>query len=81
MNKHVVGDVFQIIEAHGRKGWIGAFVLATEIKPWGIQGFVACIKDHHEQTSAYIRLKWEELHFVGHALLIPQSSDIEERQG
>ena len=71
MDKHKVGDVFQITEAHGRKGWIGAFVLATEIKSWGIQGFVACIKTHDEQQSAYIRLKWEEIEFVGHAPMVP----------
>jgi hypothetical protein len=65
------GDVFQIAETHGRKGWIGAFVLATEIKPWGIQGFVACIKTHDEQQQAFIRLKWEEIEFVGHAALKP----------
>jgi hypothetical protein len=65
------GDVFQIIEKHGRKGWIGAFVLATEIKSWGIQGYVAHIKTHDEQQQAYIRLKWDEIEFVGHAPLIP----------
>jgi hypothetical protein len=70
-NTHKEGDVFQITEAHGRKGWMGAFVLATEIKPWGIQGFVHCIKDHDTNTSAYIRLKWEEIHYVGHAVLVP----------
>jgi hypothetical protein len=68
---YAVGDVFQITEAHGRKGWIGAFVLATEIKSFGIQGFVAHIKTHDEQTQAYIRLKWEEIEFIGHAVLMP----------
>src|SRR3990167_9159784 len=32
MKEHKVGDVFQITEEHGRNGWIGAFVMATEIK-------------------------------------------------
>lgn len=72
-NDYEVGSVFQINEKHGRKGWIGAFVLATEIKPWGIQGFVAHIETHDEQRSAFIRLKWEEIEFVGMATLIPQS--------
>ena len=68
------GDVFQITEKHGRKGWIGAFVLATEIKSWGIQGFVAHLKTHDEQTSAYIRLKWEEIEYIGRAPLVPQDA-------
>lgn len=50
-----VGDVFQINEAHGRNGWIGAFVMATEIKTWGIQGFVSHVKTHDEQSQAFIR--------------------------
>lgn len=66
------GDVFQITEQHGRKGWIGAFVLATEIKPWGIQGFVSHVETHDQQTRAFIRLKWEEIDYIGRATLIPQ---------
>jgi hypothetical protein len=71
MKEHQIGDVFQITEAHGRKGWIGAFVMATEIKSWGIQGFVPRIETHDEQRQAYIRLKWEEIEFIGHAPLVP----------
>lgn len=65
------GDVFQIIEKHGRKGWIGAFVLATEIKSFGIQGFIAHIVTHDLQQSVYIRLPWDEIEFIGHTALIP----------
>lgn len=71
---HVAGDVFQITEAHGRQGWIGAFVLATEIKTWGIQGFVVHVQTHDEQSKAYIRLKWEEIEYIGHAVLIPEGA-------
>lgn len=68
--KFSVGDVFQINEAHGRNGWIGAFVMATEIKSFGIQGFVSHIDTHEEQSRAYIRLRWDEIDFVGHAPLV-----------
>lgn len=71
-----VGDVFQITEMYGHSGWIGAFVLATEIKTWGIQGFVSHIVTHDQQTRAYIRLKWDEIELVGHAVLVPE----DERQ-
>ena len=73
MTDRKVGDVFQITEAHGRSGWIGAFVLATEIKSWGIQGFVANVDTHDEQKQAYIRLKWDEIEYIGHAPLVPAS--------
>lgn len=68
--QHREGDVFQINERHGRNGWIGAFVLATEIKSWGIQGFVSHIETHDKQGRAYIRLKWDEIDFIGHAALV-----------
>jgi hypothetical protein len=66
------GWVFQINEVHGRQGWIGAFVMATEIKPWGIQGFVHHVKTHDTNSQCYIRLKWEELDYIGTAAMIPQ---------
>jgi len=71
------GDVFQIIESHGLAGWIGCFVLATEIKSWGIMGFVAMIETHESQGHAYIRLPWEHIEYVGSAPLVPKS--VEER--
>jgi len=66
------GDVFQINEKHGRDGWTGAFVMAEEIKSWGIQGYVHVVKTHQEYGRAYIRLKWEEIDFVGRAPLVPE---------
>lgn len=65
------GDVFQINESHGRAGWMGAFVLSTEIKTCGVVGFVACVENHDEQKQAYVRLPWDEVDYVGRALLIP----------
>lgn len=66
------GDVFQIINvSEGREGWLGAFVLATEVKPWGIQGFVHVIETHETSGQAFIRLKWEDVDIVGHAAIVP----------
>jgi hypothetical protein len=65
------GDVFQVSEAHGRAGWVGALLIAEDIHPWGVLGFVAHIKTHEEQARVYIRLKWEELYFIGRAALVP----------
>ncbi len=72
VNRYEVGAVFQINEKHARNGWVGAFVLATEIKSWGIQGFVSQIETHDQQNHAYIRLKWEELDYIGNAPLVPE---------
>jgi len=65
-------DVYQINETHGRNGWIGAFVMAEEVKSWGIQGFVTVLKDHDTQARAYIRLKFDEIDYIGKAALVPE---------
>lgn len=66
------GDVFQITSAtEGREGWLGALVMTTEVKPWGIQGFVHVIETHDTSACAYIRLKWEDIEYVGPAPLVP----------
>lgn len=65
------GDIFQIIEKHGRAGWIGALIIATEIKSWGIQGFAPHILTHDQQRRLYIHLKWEDIEWVGRAVLVP----------
>lgn len=75
------GDVFQINERHGRAGWIGALVMGTKIKAWGIQGFVSHVESHDKQARAYIRLKWEELDYIGRAPLIPQDEGSESDAG
>lgn len=71
------GDVFQIMPEEGRAGWIGCFVLCTEVKAWGIQGFVGWPDEHTKQSQAYIRLPWDQIEFIGKALLMPQSEDTE----
>lgn len=72
------GDVFQVNEKHGRAGWTGAFVLATEIKSWGIQGFVHNIDSNESASSIYIRLQWQHIDYVGKAKLQPADIVVSE---
>ena len=60
-------SVVQINE-NGPEGWIGCFVQVSEIKTWGIQGWVEIPKG----GSAYIRLKSKEFDYIGEALLTKQ---------
>ena len=70
------GDVFQIVNMpEGRRGWIGAFVLVTEPKSFGFQGFVHCLREHDSYSAAYIRLRWDQVERVGRAVLIPGGDD------
>jgi hypothetical protein len=72
-----VGDVVQVVEAHGRMGWVGALVIVTEVKSFGVQGFVHSIKSHDEAARIYIRLAWKDIERVGSAALIP-ADEVEE---
>ena len=66
------GDVVQINEHHARQGWTGAFVLVSEVKSWGVQGFVHMIQTHDKMARAYIRLPFEDVDRVGRAALVPR---------
>jgi hypothetical protein len=69
------GDIFQIKEEYGRRGWIGALVIATDIKPWGVQGFIAHPETHEKQARSYIRLPWHQISHIGRVAFIPSSGD------
>lgn len=66
------GSVVQITEAHGRAGWVGAFLMVKEVKRFGVMGFVAHIATHDEQQRAYVRLPWDHVEYIGEAPLVPQ---------
>jgi len=76
--KTKVGSVMQIIDMpESHKGWIGAFLLVSEVKAFGVQGFVHTIIDHDNYSQAYTRLNWEQVHWIGQSVMIPSS--LEER--
>lgn len=54
------------------QGWVGAFLLVTEVKSWGVQGFVHLIESHGEAKFAYTRLEWDRIDYIGEATMIPQ---------
>jgi hypothetical protein len=56
------------INEKGDPNWIGCFVHVTEVKSWGIQGFVKI----PAQGNAYIRLEFDKIEFIGDAVLVPQ---------
>lgn len=58
-----INDVVQIIPSHE---WSGCFVIVTEVKKWGIQGFVQVPM----KSQAYIRIKNGEFEKVGKAIFV-----------
>lgn len=64
-----VNSVVQINE-NGGDGWIGCLVQVSEVKSWGVQGYVQIPKG----GSAYIRLNWNQIEYIGQAILVHQES-------
>ena len=78
-DQHSPGDVFQILPEYEQFGWVGAFFQAAEIKSWGVIGFVHMLKTPNGPPGfAYNRIKWENLHYVGKAAMLPDDKEEEE---
>jgi hypothetical protein len=61
-----VSTIVQVIEG-GPEGWVGCLIQVSEVKSWGIQGFVKIPKG----GEAYIRLTWQQFEPIGKAVLMP----------
>lgn len=57
----------------GNKAFAGCFMLVTEPKPWGAQGFVQALGPDRETPGghAYYRASWDEMEPVGRAAWVP----------
>lgn len=66
-NKIKENSVVQVNEK-GNEDWVGCLVQVSEVKSWGIQGWVKIPKS----GDAYIRLKWEEIDYIGQAIMTHQ---------
>lgn len=62
------GDVVQVNPSHD---WGGAFVSVTEVKPWGIVGFV----EVPTKGQAYVRLEHGDFERVGIAPFVLSDFD------
>jgi hypothetical protein len=68
-----VGQVVQINpECKVNPMFGGCMMIVTELKGWGVMGFVQALgEDMKVGGRAYIRLKWEEIEWVGTAPWVP----------
>ena len=58
-----INDVVQIVPTHQ---WSGNFVTVTEVKSWGIVGYVQIPLE----SQAYIRLEYGDFEKIGKAVFI-----------
>lgn len=69
-----VGDVVQIDPAHDAM-FGGSFMVVTEVKSWGAQGYVKALKEG--TFLAYYRCNNEAMEYIGRAIWV-SASDGEE---
>jgi hypothetical protein len=62
MNKH---DIVQVNENCPDAEWVGCLVYVTEVKSWGIQGFIKV----PVSGNIYIRFKNEQIDYIGEAVM------------
>lgn len=61
-----VGDVVQLSPEVGNKAFACCFMVISEPKPWGAQGYVQGLGTREAQVGqAYYRAKWEEMEPTG----------------
>jgi hypothetical protein len=73
------GDVVQIRGDH--ETFAGCFMLVTEPKAFGAQGFVSMPAARGELPGrAYLRPKWEDMEYVGRAVWVPADEIDEEAE-
>ncbi len=70
-----IGDVVQINEYAKDSMMTGAFLVVTEPKSFGAQGYIAT--SHKMELVrldglAYLRVNFEEIDYIGHTTLMPQ---------
>ena len=66
------GDVLQIDPNNaGNPMFAGCMLTVTEVKPWGVQGYVQTLGENGQiGGQVYYREKWENLEKVGSAVWI-----------
>lgn len=64
-----VNDIVQLNpETVGNPMFAACFMIVTELKPWGAQGYVQALgEDGKAGGQAYYRAKWDEMVKVGKA--------------
>lgn len=72
-----VGDVVQIDPAHDDV-FGGCFMVVTEIKAWGVQGYVAIPGKGDKGGDAYYRVKFQDVELIGQSEWVRPSATNED---
>lgn len=66
----VLGSVVQIRPDGDHGGFSGQFLVVSEMKSWGVQGYIQCFHETDLKQmggQAYYRVKFEDIAYIGTA--------------
>jgi hypothetical protein len=64
-----IGDVVQLSPNVKNRMFAGCFMVISEPKQFGAQGYVQSLGENGEPGGlAFYRASWEEMEFIGHAV-------------
>lgn len=66
MDTKIIENTVVQVNENGDKDWIGCLVQVSEVKGWGVQGWVRI----PQSGQAFIRLKWDEIDYIGQAVMV-----------
>jgi hypothetical protein len=72
------GAVFQVTGKHPVETWVGALVFLIEWDELGMDGWFA--RSFTPDAGVLLRLKWDEVLYIGQPRWIPNREDIEAAQ-
>lgn len=68
----VVGSVVQLNEHASDDCYVGCLLIVTELKEWGVQGFIPTPKQLDAPAAQiYLRPKWDAIEWIGTAVMQP----------
>jgi len=66
MDTKIIENTVVQVNENGDKDWVGCLVQVSEVKGWGVQGWVQI----PPSGQAFIRLKWDEIDYIGQAVMV-----------
>jgi hypothetical protein len=62
------GDIVQI--TNDKHSWYPCLIIVSEVKSWGIQGYITIPANNNACGNAYIRLESKDFEIVGYANIL-----------
>lgn len=76
----IPGSVVQLNERASAPCYVGCFLLVSEVRSWGVQGFIATPHERGEPASnIWLRPAWDAIEYIGQAVMVPAAEEQDGR--